>query len=72
MADATEKRETGASLVFAGFSLLVADLLVLFFLPSAIVRGRDTIFFILMAGLAFVGLALMVKGFAMRGKSSRE
>ena len=36
MADADNKREAGASLMFVGLSVVVVDLLVVFFLPAAV------------------------------------
>jgi len=73
MADALEereqaKRETGASLMFIGFALWLVDLAVLFFRPSDMRLGRETMFFTLIFALAVLGLLLMVGGYLMRGK----
>jgi hypothetical protein len=63
------KKETGASLMFIGLAIWVADALVLFFLPaSAKVGGRATWLTTIMA-LALMGLTLMIVGYVMRGKT---
>ena len=72
MGDAENKRETGASLMFVGLSILVADLLVVFFLPAALKVSRHTAFLGIVAALAFLGLALVAKGYGMRGKDDAE
>ena len=72
MANALEKREqgkreTGASLMFIGLAVWVAGLLVVFFLPSGMKMGRETMFFAVIAGLAMLGALLMILGYMMRG-----
>lgn len=62
------KRETGASIMFIGFGLWVVDLLVLFFLPSGMKLGRETMFLALILALALLGLLLMIGGYFLRGK----
>jgi high-affinity Fe2+/Pb2+ permease len=68
MADVEEKRETGASLMFIGLAVWVADLLVVFFLPSGMKLGRQTMFISVIATLAVLGLVLVVTGYLKRGK----
>jgi high-affinity Fe2+/Pb2+ permease len=72
MADAEQKRETGTSLMFIGLAVWVADLLVVFFLPSAMKLGRQVLFISIIAVLAALGLILMVCGYAMRRKTGEE
>jgi len=72
MADADNKREAGASLMFVGLSVVVVDLLVVFFLPAAVKVGRHTMYFGIVAALALVGLALITKGYGMRGRDNAE
>lgn len=62
------KKETGASLMFIGLALWVADALVAFFFPSAVRIGRQGSFLAIMLTLAVVGLALMLSGYVMRGQ----
>jgi len=62
------KRETGASFMFIGLAVWVADLLVIFFLPSGMKFGRETMFLAVIIALALVGLVFMVSGYFMRGK----
>jgi hypothetical protein len=69
MADAEQKRETGASLIFIGLALWVADLLVVFFLPSGMKLGRENTFLAIIATLAVLGLILMIIGYLKRGKA---
>jgi len=68
MADVEEKRETGASLMFIGLAVWVADLLVVFFLPSGMNLGRQAMFISVIATLAVLGLVLVVTGYWKRGK----
>ncbi len=72
MADAEEKRETGASLMFIGLAVWVVDLLVVFFLPSGMRLGRQTMFISIIVVLFLVGLILMVSGYVKRGKAGTE
>ncbi len=69
MADSTEKRETGVSLMFIGLAVWVADLLVVFFLPGAIRSGQHAMFVSIITVLAVAGLALMITGYGLRGKN---
>jgi hypothetical protein len=67
MVNAEEKRETGASLMFAGLAVWVAGLLVLFFLPAAMRIGHEGRFAImLIALLGVMGAVLMAGGWWMR------
>ena len=73
MANAIESREearkeNGASLMFIGLAIWVADALVVFFLPSAVRIGRQGMFLSTILLLAIVGLTLMASGYVMRGK----
>lgn len=69
MADAEQKRESGTSLMFIGLAVWVADLLVVFFLPSGMKLGRETMFISIIATLAVLGLILMISGYLKRGKA---
>jgi hypothetical protein len=69
MADAEQKRETGTSLMFIGLAVWVADLLVVFFLPSGMKLGRETVFISIIATLAVLGLILIISGYLKRGKA---
>lgn len=69
MADLEEKRETGATLMFIGVGIWAMDFLVLFFLPSASKSGTSRMFVDIIATMAVVGLALLIIGYRMRGKS---
>jgi FtsH-binding integral membrane protein len=69
MANAEEKRETGTSLMFIGLAVWVVDLLVVFFLPSGLRLGRQTMFISIIVALAFLGLVLMISGYIKRGKA---
>ena len=69
MADAEEKREKGASLMFAGLTVWVGGLLVLFFLPAARHGHRGT-FVVVLAALGVLGAVLMASGWRMRRGSS--
>jgi len=70
MADVEEKREAGASLMFAGLAVWVAGLLVLFFLPAAVRIGQQGRFVAILVGLGIIGVVLMVRGWWMRRGSS--
>ncbi len=69
MADVAENRERGASLMFIGLALWVADLLVAFFLPGAIRSGQHVMFVSIITVLAIAGLILMITGYGIRGKN---
>ncbi len=73
MAEAMGKREKGATFMFVGLALWVADLLVIFFLPAALKSGggRNT-FFVVIAVLGAIGLVLMISGYRMRHAADRE
>ena len=72
MADAEETRERGTGLMFIGLAVWVADLLVVFFLPSAVKLGRHEMFLGIMAGLALLGLVLMTCGYWKRREAGAE
>ncbi len=72
MADAEEKRETGTSLMFIGLAVWVADLLVVFFLPSAVKLGRHATFIAMIVALGLLGLILVICGYVRRGRESAE
>jgi hypothetical protein len=63
------KKETGASLMFIGLAIWVADALVLFFLPASVKMGGRFTWRTAIAALALMGLTLIVVGYAMRGKA---
>lgn len=69
MAEATERREMGSSLMFIGLALWVADLLVAFYLPAAAKVGGNASFLSVLAVIAVLGLALMITGYLLRGKA---
>ena len=73
MSEAFEKQEQarhemGGGLMFIGLALWVAGALVTFFLPAGMRLGRQEIFLVIIAVLAIVGFALMIKGYLMRGQ----
>jgi hypothetical protein len=72
MADGEQKRESGAGLMFVGLAIWVADLLVIFFLPSAIRMGRSTGFILIVVGLFVLGLLLMIGGYVKRRRAGAE
>jgi uncharacterized membrane protein len=72
MAEMLEKRESSSSLLFIGLAVLVADLLVVFFLPSAFKVGRHELFISIIAVLAVLGVALMAAGFSVRRDTTEE
>jgi uncharacterized membrane protein len=72
MAEMLEKYDTGSSLLFIGLAVLVADLLVVFFLPSAFKVGRHGLFISIIGVLALLGLALMIIGFNLRRNTTEE
>jgi uncharacterized membrane protein len=72
MADAEEKRESGAGLMFIGLALWVAGLLVVFFLPASVKVGRQESFLNIIAGLALLGLVLLIAGYWKRKQAGAE
>jgi general stress protein CsbA len=62
------KKETGASLMFIGLAIWVADALVLFFLPASVKMGGRFTWLIAITALALMGFTLLVVGYMMRGK----
>lgn len=63
------KKETGASLMFIGLAIWVADALVLFFLPASVKVGGRFSWLTSITVLALMGLTLLVVGFMMRGNA---
>jgi hypothetical protein len=63
------KKETGASLMFIGLAVWVADALVLFFLPASVKVGGRATWLTAITALALMGLTLLVVGYLMRGKA---
>jgi hypothetical protein len=63
------KKETGASLMFIGLAIWVADALVLFFLPASVKMGGRFTWLTAITVLALMGLTLLVAGYVMRGKA---
>ena len=63
------KKETGASLMFIGLAIWVADALVLFFLPASVKMGGRFTWLIAITALALMGFTLLVVGYMMRGKA---
>jgi NADH:ubiquinone oxidoreductase subunit 3 (subunit A) len=72
MADGEQKRESGAGLMFVGLAIWVVDLLVIFFLPSAIRMGRSTGFVLIVVVLFLLGLILMIAGYMKRRRAGAE
>ena len=72
MTNAETKQETGASLMFIGLAVWVADLLVVFFLPAGARLGSRPTFLSIIVVLAVVGLILVLTGYFKRGKSPEE
>lgn len=66
------KRETGASLMFIGLAVWVADLLVIFFLPAGVKIGHRATFVSIILILAVAGLILGMTGYSKCRKSSEE
>ena len=64
----TEKSEAGSSLMFIGLAVLVATLLVVFFLPAAIRAGNDAIFVFIISVLAVTGVGFMLQGLRLRDR----
>ena len=67
MMDIEEKQETGASLMVIGLGIWLMDLLVMFFLPSAVVYGHRTMFLGIITTMGLVGLILLITGVRVRG-----
>ena len=63
------KKETGASLMFIGLAIWVADALVLFFLPASVKIGGRFTWLSAITVLALMGFTLLVVGYVMRGKA---
>jgi FtsH-binding integral membrane protein len=72
MAERLQKYETSSSLLFVGLAVLVADSLVVFFLPSAFKVGRHGLFISIIGTLALAGLVLMITGFSLRRNTTEE
>jgi uncharacterized protein YjeT (DUF2065 family) len=62
MATAEERREIGAALIVAGCMAWFFEFLVVFFLPAAWRQGHHAGFLAAMAGLAGIGLLLVIVG----------
>jgi NADH:ubiquinone oxidoreductase subunit 3 (subunit A) len=62
------KQETGASLMFVGLAIWVADALVVFFLPASVKMGGRVTWLAAITALALIGFLLLVVGYRMRGK----
>lgn len=71
MIDIERQNETASSLILAGLIACLFDVLVLFFLPSAVRQGHHLQFLVIMTVLLVVGSALMVCGFVMRRKCAK-
>jgi phosphatidylserine synthase len=67
-AGVAEKREAGSSLMFIGLAVLVAALLVVFFLPAAIRSGNHAIFVFIISVLAVTGVGFMLRGLRLRDR----
>ena len=72
MADAEARREVGASLMFIGLVLWVADLLVVFYFPASIKIGQRGSFAAIIAIMAVVGAAMMVGGYIRHAGTGSE
>jgi energy-converting hydrogenase Eha subunit G len=72
MAIAEQRTETGASLMFIGFALWVAGLLVVFFLPGGIKTGHEAALLSVIGVLAGCGSACVVSGYKVRGRRGEE
>ncbi len=72
MADAEEKQERGASLMFIGLAVWVGGLLVLFYLPAAVRIGHQGRFAAILVALGVLGAVLMASGWRMRRRESSE
>jgi general stress protein CsbA len=63
------KKETGASLMFVGLAIWVADALMVFFLPASAKLGGRISWLITITVLALMGLSSMICGYVLRGKA---
>jgi len=63
------KKETGASLMFIGLAIWVADALVLFFLPASVKMGGRFTWLTAITVLGLLGFTLLLVGCMMRGKA---
>ena len=70
MLGVADKREAGSSLMFIGLSVLVAALLVVFFLPAAIRAGNHRVFVLIVSVLAVTGVGFMLRGLRLRDGES--
>ena len=61
-----ERREQGIAISFIGLAVIVVDLLVIFFAPAAFRLGRQSVFVVLIALLAVIGLGLIFWGRSRR------
>ncbi len=72
MADLEQRREKGMSLMFIGLAILVADLLVIFYLPGGVRLGSQATFTWIIGVLAAAGLALVIGGWFLRRNTGEE
>jgi uncharacterized membrane protein YqjE len=72
MADLEQRREKGMSLMFIGLAILVADLLVIFYLPAGVRLGSQATFMWIISVLAIAGLAFVVGGWFLRRNTGEE
>jgi hypothetical protein len=54
--------ETRKALIVIGLGVLLADLLVVFFMPAAFRIGRQAVFTVIIVALALLGLGLVFVG----------
>jgi hypothetical protein len=64
--DKQAQRERGAALRVAGWLVLLANLIVLFYMPAAQKLGRERPYEIAIAALIVVGVSLILAGSRMR------
>lgn len=64
--DDSARRERGAALRIAGWLVLLANIMVLFYLPAAQKLGRERPYEIAIGVLVVVGVALLFTGARMR------
>ena len=64
-----DRRENWSSVMVIGFALLVAGLLVVFFLPAGIRLGKQAEFYEIITAVGALGLALMAVGYVKRRKT---
>jgi FtsH-binding integral membrane protein len=72
MTNSVAQQETGASLMFIGLAIWIADLLVAFFLPAGARRGSRPTFISIITFLAALGLGLTLTGYFTRRKSVEQ